>query len=273
MPEFKSWRSFWQFEEVTKNKTRYVHAPEVEEFLNTVLQTSEKRVELLAKDKILWRAQIGCGWEPIYEQGEYIDDNPVPHPPARMKPLKGRASEGRANPKGIPYFYLATNRDTALAEVRPWIGSFISVGQFKTLRELRLVNCTTDKQGFRFYLKEPSAEEREESVWADIDRAFAKPVSHSDDVADYVPTQIIVELFKTNNFDGIAYRSSLGDGHNIALFDLDVVELVSCYLFKAENIRFDFKESGNAYIIRKDYDISVEIDKQPTERGRKKSRG
>jgi hypothetical protein len=270
MPEFKSWRSFRQFEEVTKNKTRYVHAPEVEEFLDTVLQTSKKRVELLAKEKILWRGQIGCDWEPIYEQGEHIDENPVPHPPARMKPLRDRANEGRANPKGIPCLYLATNRDTALAEVRPWIGSSISVGQFKMLRELRLINCTTDKQGFIYYLKEPSAGKREESVWADIDRAFARPVSPSDDVADYVPTQIIAELFKTNNFDGIAYRSSLGDGHNIALFDLDTVELVSCFLFKAKNIRFDFQESANPYIVRKDYDITVETVKRPTKKGRKK---
>lgn len=255
MPEFKSWRGFRQFEQTTKNKTRFVHAPEVEEFLDTVLQTSEKRVELLAKEKILWRAQIGCDWEPIYEQGEYIDDNPAPHPPSRMKPLRNRASEGRANPKGIPYFYLSTNRDTALAEVRPWIGSFISVGQFKTLRELRLVNCTTDKQGFIYYLKEPSAEEREESVWADIDREFARPISPSDDVADYVPTQIIAELFKANNFDGIAYRSSLGDGHNVALFDLDTAELVRCFLFQAKSIRFEFQESANPYIIRKNGDI------------------
>ena len=251
MPEFKSWRSFWNFEQATKNRTRYVHAPEVEAFLDTVLQTTEKRVEVLAQEQILWRAQLGCGWEPIYEKGEYIDDNPAPHPPKRMKPLSGRASEGRANPKGIPYPYLATNRDTALAEVRPWIGSFISVGQFKTLRELRLVNCTTDQKGFRFYLKEPSAEEREKSVWADIDRAFARPVSPSDDIADYVPTQIIAELFKANNFNGIAYRSSLGDGHNVALFDLDVAELVTCFLFQVKSVNFEFKESAPPYVIHK----------------------
>ena len=241
MPEFKSWKGYWEFEHSTKYRTRYVHAPEVEAFLDSVLQTTEKRVDVLAQEKILWRAQLGCDGEPIYEEGEYIDDNPIPHQPERMKPLSRRASEGRANPKGIPYLYLATNRDTALAEVRPWIGSYISVGQFKTLRELRLVNCTTDQKGFRIFLKEPSAEKREESVWADIDRAFAKPVSPSDDIADYVPTQIMAELFKANNFDGIAYRSSLGDGHNVALFDLDMTKLISCFLFKVKSIGFEFQ--------------------------------
>ena len=220
----------------------------------------EKRVEVLAKEQILWRAQLGCDWEPIYEEDEYIDDRPTPHPPKKMKPLSGRANEGRANPKGIPCLYLATNRDTALAEVRPWIGSYISVGQFKILQELRLVNCTTDQNGFQFYLKEPSAEKREESVWMDIDQAFARPVSPSDDIADYVPTQIIAEFFKANNFDGVAYRSSLGEGHNVALFDLDMAKLVSCSLFQVKSIGFEFQESANPYNIRTGYDIDVTYD-------------
>jgi hypothetical protein len=260
MLEFKSWRDFWKFEQATKKQARYIHDPEVEAFLDTILQTTEKRVEVLAEEQILWRAQLGSNWEPIYEEDEYIDDRPTPHPPKKMKPLSGRANEGRANPKGIPYLYLATNRDTALAEVRPWIGSYISVGQFKTLRELRLVNCITNQNGFLFYPKEPSAEKREESVWTDIDRAFARPVSPSDDIADYVPTQIIAELFKAKNFDGVVYRSSLGEGHNVALFDLDVAKLVSCFLFQVESISFEFQESANPYIVRTAYDIDVTFD-------------
>jgi len=62
----------------------------------------------------------------------------------RMKPLLGRAREGRANPKGIPYLYLATHRDTAVAEVRPWKGGAVSVGQFKIMRDLKLVNTTIE---------------------------------------------------------------------------------------------------------------------------------
>jgi hypothetical protein len=251
MSEFKSWRSFWEFEEATKNRTRYVYSPEVQAFLDTVLQTTEKRIEVLAQEHFLWRAQLGCGLEPHYEEGEHVYDTDAPLSPDRMKPLSGRASEGRANPKGIPYLYLATNRDTALAEVRPWMGSSISVGQFKTLRELRLVNCTTNQEHSPLYLKEPSAEKREESVWAHIDKAFSRPVSPSDDVADYVPTQIIAELFKANNFNGIAYRSSLGDGHNVALFDLDVAELVTCFLFQVKSVSFEFKESAPPYVIHK----------------------
>ena len=123
-------------------------------------------------------------------------------PMERMKPLKDRAVEGRANPKGIPYLYLATNRETALAEVRPWIGSLISVGAFEILRELRIVNCSSDDHNI-IYREEPPPEEREKAVWVSIDRAFSRPVDPSDDVAAYVPTQILAELFKAEGYDGI----------------------------------------------------------------------
>jgi hypothetical protein len=243
MKEFKSWRDFGNFERMTKNEERYIHTAEVETFLDTVLQSSTKRTEVLPSDSCLWRAQLGHGWRLIYENGQPIDDEPAPYPPERMKPEKKQANEGRANPKGISYLYLATHRDTALAEVRPWIGSLISVCCFRTSRELHLINCVTDNEGNKIYLQEPSPEKREEAVWVAIDRAFARPVNLSDGIIDYIPTQIIAELFKIKGFDGVAYRSSLGEGHNIVLFDLDSVSLIrnSLLLLKCESIKFNFR--------------------------------
>ena len=45
-----------------------------------------------------------------------------------MKPLERIALEGRTNPKGIPYLYLSSKKETAMSEVRPWIGGYISLG-------------------------------------------------------------------------------------------------------------------------------------------------
>jgi hypothetical protein len=171
-----------------------------------------------------------------------------------MRPLEGRAVEGRANPKGIPYLYTSTDRDTSLAEVRPWVGSFISVAQFKIHSRLRVVNCTaTDRERFFMYWEEPTAEERAKAVWRDIDAAYAEPVTRSDDVADYAPTQIIAELFRGEGLDGIAYRSALGAGHNVVLYDLDAAALINCSLFRLERINFAFEEFSNPYFIAKHY--------------------
>jgi hypothetical protein len=126
MKAFKSWASYFNFEWAVKHHTRYIYSDDVEVFLQTVSSTAEKRIEVIPKDSYLWRAQLGNDWRKENEFGEEI---PAPYSPDRMRPLPGRAKEGRANPKGIPYLYLASIRETALAEVRPWIGSRISVAQ------------------------------------------------------------------------------------------------------------------------------------------------
>jgi hypothetical protein len=127
-----------------------------------------------------------------------------------MKPLRGRARENRANPKGIPYLYVATHEEIAVAEVRPWIGEIVSVAQLRTTKELRFINCTIDEHRHVLCFKEPDERERERAVWQAIDQAFSRPVTADDDTADYAPTQVLAETFREGGFDGVGYRSSLG---------------------------------------------------------------
>lgn len=87
-------------------------------------------------------------------------------------------------------------------------------------------------------------------MWRDIDEAFSQPVSPADDEADYVPTQIIAELFRAHGLNGIAYRSALGPGHNLALFDPSVVELTSCGLLETVGITFETQMAANPYFIK-----------------------
>jgi hypothetical protein len=125
---------------VVSRERRYLRTAEEDEFFATVLETSQSRRLILPPGTILWRAQIGNDWE-VEEDGEDTISIPCGFPPERMKPLAYEASEGRANPKGIPVLYMATRRDTAVAEVRPWVGLLVSVAQLKVLRSLELVNC------------------------------------------------------------------------------------------------------------------------------------
>lgn len=158
-----------------------------------------------------------------------------------MKPLQEQASEGRANPKGIPCLYLATDKETAMSEVRPWLRSRISVGQFKTVKELTLIDCSKYSSGaFAYYEGEPDEETKQKAVWAEIDSAFSRPVTPSDKSSDYVPTQIIAELFKNNGFDGVRYKSALSDGLNVALFDMNAATMVDCFVYIVEKIQFSF---------------------------------
>jgi hypothetical protein len=246
MKAFKSWRSYSNFASSIKHSNRYFYPDDVKDFLDTLLETSKSRIETLPKGAAYWRSQRGHGWR---LENEEVGEVPAPYPPERMSPLPSRAKEGRANPKGISYLYLATTEKTAVAEARPWVGSRLSVGQFNLQKDQRIVNCTSDKEGTTFYFSEPSPRKREEAVWKNIDLAFSRPVTLSDDSVDYVPTQIIAEFFRDNGLDGLGYRSSLGDGYNIVLFEIDAAEIFNCYLYKIDRINFEYSDDANPYFL------------------------
>lgn len=248
---FESFLDYLKFESLVKNTSRYRYYPWVESFLDTLLITSESRRMLLSKDEVLWRSQLGIA-EPrqvIWEEGVYNDTSLLPHPAERMKPRFGMAPEGRVNPKGISYLYLSTDPNTAMAECRPWLQSPISLGKFITTKELSIVDFSKDVYtpvSIMDLKKEKSDKHFVEMViWGQINKAFTEPISNSDFKADYAPTQVIAELFKNKKFDGIKYKSALGDGHNIALFDLNTTELTHCYLYNTKGISYSFEEVEN----------------------------
>lgn len=256
MAKFGSWDSYSRFRFEIARKRRYVRTPEADEFLRVVAATCKTRLRPMAKGMLLWRAQL---WVDQEDHWRLIDDEhdekiPAPLPPKRMKPRKDRASEGRVNPKGIPCLYLSTTQDAAMSEVRPWIGSLVSVARFKTNRHLVTVDCSVAHDQYINLLLdrkwgEPISEEKvDEIVWAAIDQAFSEPVTPSDDVADYAATQSIAELFRSEGYDGVAYKSVFGQAYTVALFDLQSVTQLDGALFKTIDVKFAFSEEDRYFL-------------------------
>ena len=209
-----------------------------------------------------WNTEIIRG-----EDGQEVDSVEVegPFPAERMRPLPDRASEGRVNPKGIPCLYCSTDMDTAMTETRPWIGSHVSVAQFVMLKDLSVVDCSADsaKADWRiekkesadgdgeWVFKEPNPDEWENIVWGDINRAFSQPIARNDDVAEYAPTQVLAEAFRSAGYDGIVYGSKLGTGKTVAIFDLNAAELANCHLYRVEAVNLKFDMAANPYYMKK----------------------
>ncbi len=169
-----------------------------------------------------------------------------------MKPQNYVAQEGRVNPRGIPCLYAATNKETAVAEVRPWLGALVSVAQLTPQKSLRLVNCSEGHESkFDLYLEEPSHEIREQAVWRAIGRAFSEPVSPDPGVAEYAPTQVLAEHFKRHGYDGVIYRSNLGAGYNIATFDINALEVIDVRLYPVKAVRYEIGEVQNSYVVKR----------------------
>lgn len=55
-----------------------------------------------------------------------------------------------------------------------------------------------------------------------LGQELSRPIGSARRDAEYLPTQFLCELIKTNGFDGVLYKSGLGDGYNVALFDPSV---------------------------------------------------
>jgi hypothetical protein len=260
---FTSHDAFCDFDRSVRRELRYVRSAAQEDFLKEVIATSKARTARLKAGDVLWRAQLGHDWRTEEQDGEEFEI-PDAHPPKRMKPIHDKATDGRANPRGIPCLYLATKKDTAVLEVRPLIGSYVSVAQFKMMRDLRLVNCSVEEMGnLERWLRETpwTPEDIEKAVWSDINRAFSEPVERGDNSIEYVPTQIIAEAFKRHDFDGIAYKSSYGeDGLNVALFDIDAAELIKCGLYSIKKVSVKMKQENNPYFVTKHYEKTAKPD-------------
>jgi RES domain-containing protein len=241
-PTFKSHRDYYNFRlEVVKSR-RYIGSPETVAFLQAVAATCYARETIVKLGAGLRRAQVAHGLRPIYQTGDdgediYIDDIECAANKVRMMPLRDRAYDGRVNPRGIPCLYMATNDATAVSEVRPAIGAYVTVASMKCLRELKLVDCSVLANKYFIHFKVPERQEMEKAVWSDIDRAFSAPADRSDDAADYAPTQILTELFRSLGYDGVAYKSAFGeDGYNVAIFNIDDFEVGWCRLFQVKDI-------------------------------------
>jgi len=138
-------------------------------------------------------------------------------------PPSEKAKAGRANRKNEPVFYLATNRSTALAEVRAWKGAVAAYAEVRVREELSLVDLSQsmkiDSPFFEEFVKwriELSGLLRR--LAADLSRPV---MAYEKDEAEiiYRPTQLLALLIEARRHDGFIYPSAMGSGNNVVLFD------------------------------------------------------
>ncbi|WP_135433514.1 RES family NAD+ phosphorylase [Pseudotabrizicola sediminis] len=239
MADFSGPRDFLNFRSEASQRSRYLRSASGEAFLRAVADTCKIRLKSISSGAEFWRAQVGHDWTSDAD-GRRISG---PHSETRMRPWQDRAYEGRVNAKGIPCLYLATTREVAMSEVRPWIGSILSVARFSLARDVTVVDCSkyhgldAPEVGFS------DSDEVSEQVWSHIDYAFSRPVTRSDNTAEYAATQIIAEVFRSEGYDGVIYKSAFATtGYNIALFDLNAALQTESYLFQVSKATFDFRE-------------------------------
>lgn len=142
-------------------------------------------------------------------------------------PPVGTASAGRMNPAGIPYFYLAIDEATAVAEVITKQTKYF-VASFVTKRPLRLINLIDLPKRHSPFLPELYDESHEIGFLHDFAGDLCLPVSKDGrEHVEYVPTQIVSEFLRYRfrdaegePVDGLIYSSVKNpSGRNFVIFE------------------------------------------------------
>ena len=259
MSEFESEDAYWNFARTVRSQRRWIFEGKTAEFLFSVRKASHSREYLLKSETKLWRCQRGSRVEPDTQGIE----RECPKSPEEMVPnSKFVKSGGRANPPGFAYLYLATEPQTAMAEMRPWVGESLSMALFETKKDLRLVQCQQDSEDplKRICLggQKLSPTEVDLYVWSDISDAFARPVNREEAESGYVPTQILAEAFKAEGFDGVVYKSRLAKGLNIVLFNTEVAKPLRYFLYALRSVSYTFAADDPQFTIYTQKDGSPE---------------
>ena len=140
----------------------------------------------------------------------------IERPPIKL------ATEGRFNRTRVSLLYLASDVQTAVAELRPYPGHLVSTAMFRLNRDLKVANFS--KHDIRNFLSDPRLEDlRSIMSIADVLNVPVQPEHR----ALYAATQLFADVLRSAGFEGLTFKSSVGKGQNLTCFVSDAFELVS----------------------------------------------
>ncbi len=199
-----AWAKIIKLQTYIEYNNRVVLSYECQEILDSIFEGLNKGYPIETGTK-LYRAQtgyekVGLSYSPLS-----TDRMDAPDPE--------KAKGGRVSFSGIMCLYLATAWQTALAEMRPWKGAYITLVPFVTVRELNLLDLTKNAI-------DSIVDINVRSISKLISLNFSAPMEDYEEHVKYIFTQYLTCIIKSKDYDGVAYDSYLdSQGKNIALFD------------------------------------------------------
>ena len=141
-------------------------------------------------------------------------------------PPRKMVGAGRMNPAGIPYFYLAFDKRTALAETRVKPNDYFTIGTWSSNRELHVIDLSKLPDRPSVFSGKHGAYELINFLHKFVEE-ISKPIEHDGrEHIEYLPTQVVSEYFSQvfkwgarKRVDGLIYSSSVIDvGRNLVVF-------------------------------------------------------
>lgn len=212
----------------------FKNIPNINYDINKLLshEMFSKLVISVKKGKILYRGRIKEKNVTKYKRKEML-----------IPPL-GKKSIGRANPIGINYLYTASTIKTAIAEVRAWKNCIVSIATLKLKTSINLIDLSIVDIPKSIFETLPYSEfnilnrmeywELEEL----LQKTLAIPIDPRDAEVEYIFTQYICERVRALGYDGIVFKSSLGEGVNYVFFSDEYIIVETIDDYKVEDIEY-----------------------------------
>jgi hypothetical protein len=178
--------------------------------------------------------------------GFTLDENEERLPWSRAEigaPPSEKAKAGRANTEGQRVLYVADQEKTAVSEIRPALGFYVSVADLTLRRDCRVLDLTKE-------MAEISPFDGESVGWHieirellnRLGEEMSRPLERVDDKTLYIPCQKLAEYIRQNRFDGIRYPSALNPGgSSVVFFDPEVAQVGGSKLVHVTEVKFEYE--------------------------------
>jgi hypothetical protein len=151
------------------------------------------------------------------------------------------ASAGRTNPEGISCLYLANSEKTTLHEIRAGVYDYVTIGRFELRKDIEVANLAEIDKISPFSGMDNSLLAINIEHLKKISDEIAKPLRRHDSQLDYLPTQYISDYIKSENFDGIEYKSTMcQDGFNLAIFDESLFKCTGATVYDVKSLSYSY---------------------------------
>ncbi|MEA1981328.1 MAG: RES family NAD+ phosphorylase [candidate division Zixibacteria bacterium] len=224
------WYHFGKLNDIIKYESRFIIQEPYKSFVDSiVVMVREQFMSVITASTKLYRARINkFNFEKREHEKIPFPSDEMGHPPQHL------AVSGRINPEGIPYFYCAGELDTAAAELRPWKGAYLTIGEVDIKRDIAIADLTL---------------ECKEDEWSMFFNDFAEMFSIQwppELKLNYLVTQYFSEHFKAVGLRGIKYKSEFNiGGNNYALFYKKDYDINKTYSVETSEISYFFYENQN----------------------------
>ena len=231
-----------KLEKDIRHKNRFFLTPDLVDYLNTIVDAASRHLTTdMAEGERIFRARRHPV-APSESQVPYMHEyKPDPHPAERMgAPPSHLATAGRLNAAGIRYLYAASDKLTAVSEIRPWVGAYLSVAQLRLTQTVKLIDMRLRESPESKPAKDETEFEKFWNLWQrTICWSFSLP-HHPEDNTAYTPTQYLSAAFHHAGLEGIIYSSSLNwGGFNYALFKPSIATVESVKLERVASVKYE----------------------------------